>query len=69
MIPRLFLYLCLALTACSRMPVVPWPDGTAGPTPALLPLDALIAPALGTAEARGAALAAKAAALRARTAR
>jgi hypothetical protein len=51
------------------MPVVPWPDGTAGPTPALLPLDALIAPALGTAEARGAALAAKAAALRARTAR
>jgi hypothetical protein len=63
------LLLCLLLTACTRGPVVLWQTGATGPAPTLLPLDDLIAPTPGTAEARGAALAAQAAALRARTAR
>jgi len=67
--PMRLLLVCLALTACSRMPVVQWQDGPTGPAPALLPLDALLAPTASTAEARGAALAAQAAALKARTAR
>ena len=63
------LLLCLVLTACTRPPVVLWQDGTPGPAPALLPLVALIDPTPSTAEARGAALAAQAAALKAQTAR
>ncbi len=62
------LLLCLALSACSDMPVVDWPDGPPGPAPVLLPLDALAPDPGATAEARGAALAAEAAALKARAA-
>ena len=60
--------LCLALTACSDMPVVVWPSGSTGTTPPLLPEGALPADTANTAEARGAALLAAVAALRARAA-
>ena len=61
------LTLCLALAACGTTPQANWPTGPAGPTPALLPLDALAGDGTLT-DARGATLAAKAAALKARAA-
>ena len=61
------LTLCLTLAACSTVPQVSWPAGPAGVMPALLPLDSL-ATTGSTADARGAALAAQAAALRSRAA-
>jgi hypothetical protein len=62
------LTLCLTLAACSAAPVVSWPAGPVPATPALLPADGLVAGPVASAEARGAALAAQAAALRARAA-
>lgn len=60
------LALCLALAACASYPPVDWPAGKAGKTPPLLPMDQLAVPATPALDARGAALAAQAAALKAR---
>ncbi|MEO8244327.1 MAG: hypothetical protein ABI832_18670 [bacterium] len=60
--------ICVALAGCTSPPQVHWPAGPLGAEPTLLPKSELVGPADGTAEARGAALAAEAAALKARAA-
>jgi len=61
--------LALLLAACTDFPEVTSASrDVAGPAPALLPLDQLLAAPAPVAEARGAALVAQAAALRRRTA-
>ena len=60
--------LCLMLAGCSTQPVVPWPAGPAPVAPDLLPAAELALAPAGTAEARGAALATEAAALKLRAA-
>jgi hypothetical protein len=62
MIPRLII--CLVLAACSTQPQVNWPAGPVGPTPALVPLEGLLAEDASL-DTRGAELAAQAAALKA----
>lgn len=62
------LLLCLALASCSAPPKVVWPAGPVGTPPALLPLDQIVVPTAPSLDARGAALAAQAAELRARAA-
>lgn len=58
----------MLLAACSTYPVVHWPAGPDLPTPALVPMADLALGPAPTAEARGAALAAQAAALKQRAA-
>ena len=65
----LTLCLTLSLPACSDMPHVVWPDTQAAAQPSLLPLDEILGPQTPMTDTRGAALAAEAAALRARAAR
>ncbi len=62
-------FFALLLAACTDFPEVTSASrDVAGPAPALLPLDQLLAAPAPVAEARGAALVAEAAALRRRTA-
>ena len=62
---RFGVILVLALAGCATFPEVDAASrDVAGPAPALVPLDGLLAGPAATAEARGAALAAEAAALR-----
>jgi len=64
------LFLAFLLTACTDFPEVTAASrDVAGPAPALLPLDQLLASPAPLAEARGDALAAEAAALRRRAVR
>ena len=59
----------LLLAGCSAYPAVDWPAGAVGPAPELLPLADILGPQTTLTDARGAALAAEAAALQARVAR
>ncbi len=58
------MFIFLALTGCSPYPVFVWPAGPVGPPPTLLPAAALTGPDASVTDARGAALAAQAAALK-----
>ena len=57
------------LAGCSAFPAVNWPAGAVGHAPTLLPIDQILGPESTLTDARGAALAAEAAALQARVAR
>ena len=63
-----FLIVFLALASCGDVPKVTWPAGPAGRPPALLPINDLAVPTSPDLDSRGAALAAQAAALKARAA-
>jgi len=65
---RLRLVPLILLAACGEIPKVDWPPGKPGPAPELLPIDELAVPGAPTLDQRGAALAAEAAALKARAA-
>lgn len=60
------LILCLTLASCGSFPKVDWPAGPVGATPALLPMAEIAVPTSPSLDTRGAALAAEAAALKAR---
>ena len=64
---RIFVILCL-LTGCSAYPVVNWPAGPVGAAPELLPIGQILGDDTSVSDAQGAALAAEAAALKARVA-
>lgn len=58
----------ILLAGCSAYPAVNWPAGTGGVAPALLPIEEVLGPEASISDVNGAALAAEAAALRARAA-
>ena len=58
----------VVLSGCSAFPQVNWPAADPGPTPALVPIEQILGPEASVTDARGAALAAEAAALKARVA-
>jgi hypothetical protein len=46
------IWILLVLAGCTAFPQVPWPEGPAGPAPALLPLDEVLGPQGGGQKAR-----------------
>ena len=60
--------LCLLVAGCSAMPEVNWPHGPVGAAPALVPMSEVMGPDAAVSDVAGAALAAQAAALKARVA-
>lgn len=62
------IWVLMVLAGCASYPQVNWPPGAAGPAPALLPVQDLLGDEAQTGDAAGAALAAQAAALKARVA-
>ena len=64
---RSLVILCL-VAGCSAFPEVKWPEGTAGASPDLLPIDQVLGGDPAVNDVAGAALVAKVAALQARVA-